>query len=672
MIPPLGLISCVLVFWGWQSHLLPFAIPMAIILEGARWVNWRWALSDKDFNHVTDLTSLSFIMATLYLIIQESIYGLTTLLNWLPMLFFILIAAQMYSTQGAIKMSCLFWSLRCFEAKGGTTHPYARRQINLTYPYMMICLLSASVGYHAWFFVGAGLLIAYGLWAVRPQRYSVAIWAGLLIIATTLASIGQLGIYRLQIQVESLILNWFEDMILENRDPYRQHTAIGDIGRLKQSDTIRLRVETDYPLLLREASYNLYLNSQWRTKQITEVFPNITDLNPIKTSKWASNGFRFNELNATAHQQSQINISAYLQKGKGMLALPHGTYQISKLPVPSLQHNDFGAVKIENGPGLIKYTADFTQKSTPLDSVPSEYDLHLPHNEKKHLITLSTHLGLPQQTPQEVLKTVTKFFNDFQYALTLSAPKQSEITPLEHFLQHSRTGHCEYFATATVLLLRTAGIPSRYASGYAVEEFSDLEEVYIVRQRHAHAWALAYINDRWQAFDTTPAAWISLEEEMAAWWKPMYDLGSFLAYQFYKWRWQNSQTSNQWLLWLILPLGLILIWRLYTRQKINRSQKASVHNIKRAVKTGADSPFYQIVQQLNAAGYIRQPGETLTTWLKRIPASVLPKKEIHTMLNLHQRYRFDPNGISPQEHAKLRAYVIQRIIDVHKNNFRTQ
>jgi len=663
MNPPLGLLSCVLLFWGWQSHLLPFAIPMAIILEGARWVNWRWALSDKDFNRVTDLTSLSFIIATLYLIIQESIQGLTTLLNWLPMLFFILIAAQMYSTQGSIKMSCLSWSLRRFDAKGGTPHPYARVQINLTYPYLMICLLSASVGYHAWFFVGAGLLIAYGLWAVRPQRYSVAIWAGLLIMAATLAYIGQLGIYRLQIQVESLILNWFEDMIWADRDPYRQNTAIGDIGRLKQSDTIRLRVETDSPLLLREASYNLYLNSLWRTKNVpfTEVFPNITDINQIKESKWASNDFQFTELNAIAHQhqQSQISVSAYLRRGKGMLALPHGTYQISKLPIPSLQHNDFGAVKVENGPGLLKYTASFTQKKTPLDSAPSEYDLHLPRNEKKHLMALSTHLGLPQQTPQEILKTVTEFFNDFQYSLTLNAPKQSEITPLDYFLQHSRTGHCEYFATATALLLRTAGIPSRYASGYAVEEFSDLEEVYIVRQRHAHAWALAYINERWQIVDTTPAAWISLEDEMAAWWKPIYDLGSFLAYRFYKWRWQNSQGSNQWLLWLILPLGLILIWRLYTRQKISHSSKQSVHNIKRTAIVGADSPFYQIVQQLNTAGYIRQPGETLTTWLKRIPASVLPKKEIHTMLSLHQRYRFDPNGISPQERAKLTAYVNQ-------------
>ncbi|MBT8330725.1 MAG: transglutaminase-like domain-containing protein, partial [Deltaproteobacteria bacterium] len=39
---------------------------------------------------------------------------------------------------------------------------------------------------------------------------------------------------------------------------------------------------------------------------------------------------------------------------------------------------------------------------------------------------------------------------------------------IENFLTRSRSGHCEYFATATVLLLRQAGIPARYARGYSV------------------------------------------------------------------------------------------------------------------------------------------------------------------------------------------------------------
>lgn len=638
MTPPPLLLCCTLLFWGWQGKLLTIAIPMALILETARWVKWRWTLSDKDFNRVTDFTSLSFILITIYLINQQS-YGLMTLLNWLPMLFFLLILAQTYSTHGTIKLSSLFLSLRHYE-KVGKPHPKASVRINLTYPYLMMCLLSASASNNSWFFLGVCLLVAWGLWAARPKRYPAIFFGLLLAIAGTLAYFGQMGLQRLQSQVEQIIISWFEDMFFADRDPYRQYTAIGDIGQLKQSDKILLRVDTPYPLLLREASYNTYLRSNWLAKPFK--------LNTVYASgeaTWTFSGDKFNA------KGENITISAYLRKGKGMLAMPHGTYQVSDLPVLNLQRNDFGAVKIENGPGLVRYTA-YIGENTPLDVPPTSRDLQLPFNENLYLIELSEKLKLPQQSPQQALNTLTKFFNQFQYSLKLTAPKEKVLTPLEYFLGDSRAGHCEYFATATVLLLRAAGIPARYAVGYAVVEFSDLENVYVVRKRHAHAWTLVYINGRWQEFDTTPPAWVGMEEEMAGWWESLDDLWSWLTYQFSKWRWREGDSTNEWLLWLILPLSLILIWRFYTREKVARSQKSIGQA--NAPTAGIDSAFYKIVQQLNAAGYIRQPGETLTAWLKRIEMSNV---DMQTMLALHQRYRFDPVGISVQERAVLTAQV---------------
>ena len=71
----------------------------------------------------------------------------------------------------------------------------------------------------------------------------------------------------------------------------------------------------------------------------------------------------------------------------------------------------------------------------------------------------------------------------------------------------SRAGHCEYFATATVLLLREAGIPARYATGFSVQDFSRMENRSVVRERHAHAWVLAFVNGAWRDLDTTPSNW---------------------------------------------------------------------------------------------------------------------------------------------------------------------
>ncbi len=635
-LPPF-LLGSTLLFWGWQSQLLLFAVPMAVILECAHWIGWRWDLSDKDFNRVTDLTSLSLLIAAFYIIGLESIREWMTLLNWLPMLFFLLLVAQTYSIQGAIKLSSLFLSLRRY--KTGKAHFKANQRVNITYPYLMVCLLSCSVSNDSWFFVGTCVLVAWGLWAARPQRYPIALFGVLLLIAGTLAYVGQLGIYRLHAQVEQIILNWFQDMLWASRDPYRQSTAIGDIGQLKLSDRILLRVDAPYPIRLREASYNVYFNQTWTAKKTS--FKNVVPGGRDETI-WT---FR-NEKNEKLNRNSSLKISAYLHKGRGMLALPHGAYQVSNLAVLKLQHNEFGAVKVEKGPGLIRYVTHFGQ-NTPLDTPPIDSDLSLPNNEKAHLTELSNHLNLPKQSPQEVLNTLTKFFEqNFQYSLKLTTHKN--ITPLENFLRHRRAGHCEYFATTTVLLLRTAGIPSRYAAGYAVEEFSNLENVYVVRRRHAHAWTLAYIDGRWQEFDTTPATWVNIEEEMAAWWGPIDDFWSFLTYQYSKWRYRSSETSNDWLIWLILPLTLVLIWRLSLRKKVERSQAVKRTN------TQINSAFYQIMQHLNAIGYIRQPDETLKAWLKRIQ---MLDADMQTMLNLHQRYRFDPVSLNAQEQAILTAQV---------------
>src|SRR5207247_2054170 len=78
---------------------------------------------------------------------------------------------------------------------------------------------------------------------------------------------------------------------------------------------------------------------------------------------------------------------------------------------------------------------------------------------------------------------------------------------LGEFLQTTRAGHCEYFASATVLLLRAAGVPARYAVGFSVQEWSRLERRWIVRARHAHSWALAYVDGAWREGDTTPPLW---------------------------------------------------------------------------------------------------------------------------------------------------------------------
>ncbi|MCK5877216.1 MAG: transglutaminase domain-containing protein [Candidatus Marithrix sp.] len=646
MIPPPFLLGCTVIFWGWQTQFLIIAILMAIILEIASWVNWKWDLADNDFNRVIDWSTIALVIVAVYLFDQESLDGIMILLSWLPMLFFLLLTIQVYSIQNSVKLTSLFYSLRRQEAKGVAV---TNVRINLNYPYAIICLLAASIGHGTGFFAGIILLVAWGLWAIRPKRYSSLYWLLLITIATILSYNTQLGLRHLQAEAEILILDWLEDFFLNQQDPYRQNTAIGDIGLLKQSDKILFRVDALEPLKLRESSYNLYFDTTWYAKR-----PVFKTISPIKdgtvwqfTSDSKVDNFEAN-IFYEKKSTSKVNISGYLNNGKGILPVPNGSYQISNFIVPSLKINNFGAIKVEQGPGLAIYTAHFGQ-NTPLDAAPTNYDLQIPAKEKNYLLDLSQKLKLLNQEPSQVLATLAKFFDlNFGYTLNLSKSKKS-TTPLQYFLQHTKTGHCEYFATATTLLLRTAGIPTRYVSGYAVTEFSNLENVYLVRRRHAHAWTIAYINGHWQEVDNTPSVWVDFEDENAAWWESIYDVVSWLRYQFAYWRWtDNEKTNNDWLLWLILPLVLILFWRLYFRERVTSFKKQDS-----ATVIGNDSEFYQIIQYLDKNNYIRLPGENLTVWLQRI----VQIEDMQTMLNLHQRYRFDPNGLTTEERLELKNKV---------------
>ena len=91
----------------------------------------------------------------------------------------------------------------------------------------------------------------------------------------------------------------------------------------------------------------------------------------------------------------------------------------------------------------------------------------------------------------------------YSYTLDLKGPRAQD--PLANFLFVRRAGHCEYFASAMTVMLRTIGIPARYATGFLPGEYNDVGGDYIVRESDAHTWVEVYFPDYgWMTFDPTP------------------------------------------------------------------------------------------------------------------------------------------------------------------------
>jgi transglutaminase-like putative cysteine protease len=91
------------------------------------------------------------------------------------------------------------------------------------------------------------------------------------------------------------------------------------------------------------------------------------------------------------------------------------------------------------------------------------------------------------------------------YGYTLELPDHQVADPLAYFLFTRKQGHCEYFASAMTVMLRTAGIPARLATGFQSGVYNPITDFWLVRASDAHAWVEAWIPGRgWTTFDPTP------------------------------------------------------------------------------------------------------------------------------------------------------------------------
>ena len=92
----------------------------------------------------------------------------------------------------------------------------------------------------------------------------------------------------------------------------------------------------------------------------------------------------------------------------------------------------------------------------------------------------------------------------YTYTLSPQSPPEGEDF-VTWFLTEGREGYCVHFATAAVALFRSAGIPARYAEGYAVP--SGYDGLWVdVPDYNAHAWVEVYTGGTgWLPVEVTPA-----------------------------------------------------------------------------------------------------------------------------------------------------------------------
>lgn len=132
--------------------------------------------------------------------------------------------------------------------------------------------------------------------------------------------------------------------------------------------------------------------------------------------------------------------------------------------------------------------------------------------------SLATELFAGTATTQEKIAAVETFFqSQFQYQLGIQIPRGEDR--LAYFLTHRLPAHCEYFATATAILLRLADVPTRYVTGYVAREQNPVDGRWLARRKDAHAWVEAYDEQTatWVIVESTPGDGVPVPAEYSVW-----------------------------------------------------------------------------------------------------------------------------------------------------------
>jgi len=185
----------------------------------------------------------------------------------------------------------------------------------------------------------------------------------------------------------------------------------------------------------------------------------------------------------------------------------------------SLTHNPFTSALSSNElHGRTQYTiwSDITlpdEQTLRIDSEESYTDdvtevyLQRPKNLDPRIRQLALEITRGKSTAYDKARAIEQYLKGFAYSLDL---KQSKSDPLAEFLFETREGHCEYFATAMTIMLRTIGIPARVVNGFQMGEYNDISKLWVVRESDAHSWVeVSFPNIGWVEFDPTPPAGIN-------------------------------------------------------------------------------------------------------------------------------------------------------------------
>jgi protein-glutamine gamma-glutamyltransferase len=142
--------------------------------------------------------------------------------------------------------------------------------------------------------------------------------------------------------------------------------------------------------------------------------------------------------------------------------------------------------------------------ATP-DAIAATYT-QLPASLPARVRSLAADITAGTATNYRAAEAVQAWLRDHTEYTLDAPPPPEDADAVDHFLFEARQGWCEPIAASMTVLLRAAGIPARFATGYQPGRRNPISGVYDVVMSDAHAWVEVWVPETgWVTFDPTGA-----------------------------------------------------------------------------------------------------------------------------------------------------------------------
>ncbi len=284
-------------------------------------------------------------------------------------------------------------------------------------------------------------------------------------------------------------------------------------------------------------------------------------------------------------------------------------------------------------------------RSAPLPPEIAATYLQLPEHLPPRVGQLAAAAAAGARNKYEAALSIQNFLiQQYEYD-TRPEPRPRNADFVDHFLFEGKSGYCQHFASAMVVMCRTLGIPARLVGGFVPGELQIDTGLYEVRAKDAHTWVEAFVEGRgWQSFEPTPpldeqpryspaALWEALSEALAPLWAR---LGAPLR----RYAWAGRALA---------PATLALLCAL-ALSRHRRQTRTSLGRRGATPEDRARFTYRQLLRWMEQWGVPHEESRAPLEYLESLPAATSPvAPELSTIVAAYLRAVYGRRGLEEVE-----------------------